>query len=156
MPVHPLRGWLEQMAMADMGWEVFLRLTQVSGNTQVGVPCQLRCIEDHSLSARSSLTPRSVSSGPQAVVILILSTGIEIKSHIGHAFANLRIVYRSWGTDANADSACKETKHIVIQLPLPPLPHTHKHTQTHLTTHMHNNSCLNSCFPRGILIMQSR
>lgn len=75
----PPRGWLEQMAKADMGKDVFLRLTQVSGTAQARVLCQLRCMEDRCLSARSSLTPRSVSSGPQAVVILILLARPEIK-----------------------------------------------------------------------------
>lgn len=63
-PLHPSRGRPEQMAPADTGWGVFLRLTQVSGTARAGVPCQLRCIEDRCLSVRSSLTPRSVSSGP--------------------------------------------------------------------------------------------
>lgn len=101
MPVHPLRGWLEQMSMADMGREVFLNLTQVSGTVQAGVLCQLRCIEDRCLSVRSSLTPRSVSSGPRAVVMLILPSGLEIKRHIEHALGNLRIACRFEVTDAN-------------------------------------------------------
>lgn len=35
MLLYPLRG-LEQMAMTEMGWEVFLRLTQVSGTARWG------------------------------------------------------------------------------------------------------------------------
>lgn len=42
------------------------------------VLCQLRCKEDHCLSVSSSLTPRSVSSGPQAVFILVLPARLEI------------------------------------------------------------------------------
>lgn len=119
MLLYPLRG-LEQMAMAEMGWEVFLRLTQVSGTARVGVPCQLRCKEDCRLSVRSSLTPRSFSSGPQVVVILILPAGTEIKkSHIGLAFANLGMTCIFWVTDANTDCAK------YIQAP-PRLRHTHK------------------------------
>lgn len=116
----PWEGGLEQMAMADMGWEVFLRLTQVSGAARAGVPCQLRCIEGRCLSVRSSLTPRSVSSGPQAVVILILPAGPEIKRHIGRAFENFRIACRFRVTHANAGSAYRNTKYIVIQPPPPP------------------------------------
>lgn len=43
---------------------------------------------------RSSLTPRSFSSGPRLVVILILPAGTGIKSQIGHAFANLGMAFR--------------------------------------------------------------
>lgn len=136
MLLHPLRGWLEQMAMADMGWEVFLRLTQVSGTAQAGVPCQLRCIEDRCLSVRSSLTPRSVSSGPQAVVILILPAGPEIKRNTEHAFANLRITCRFWVTDANADSAYRDTNI---------LSHSHHHFHRHTCTNTHKPIYPHAC-----------
>lgn len=152
MPSHPSRGRLEQMASADTGWEVFLRLTQVSGTAHAGVPCQLRCIEDRCLSVRSSLTPRSVSSGPQAVVILILffffffcpaGTEIkkgEIKNETGDAIVNPGIACRCRVTDADCRQYI-DTKYIISFL-------FHRRAQTHLSTHMQNKSCLNSCFPR--------
>lgn len=71
--MHPASGLVEQMAMADMGWEGFLRLTQVSATAQARVMCQLRCIEEQCLPVRSSLTPRSVSSGLKAVTLISLA-----------------------------------------------------------------------------------
>lgn len=63
------------MAALGRGWGGFFRLTQVSGAERAGVPCQLRCKEECRLSAGSSLTPRSFSSGPQLLAIPILSGG---------------------------------------------------------------------------------
>lgn len=77
MHVHPLIEEMEGIALTAAGRDVLLGLTQVSGKM---LPCQLLGIEDCCLSARSSLTPRSVSSPPGVVVTLIRSARPQIKT----------------------------------------------------------------------------